>query len=298
MARSESPLETMERLKMSSQKKILIIGASGYIGGHLNEHLVKCGHKVYTTSNKNAIYGNLTIQFDFINSSYDMLENLIKLDALDIDAAYVMAWPYLHDYKDERHLIEVLPKMIDLYKFLVNTCKIKNIIFAGTCFEYGRNGSMSEDDRTNPQTNYAMAKDLLRKILMNMSIRDNVKLKWIRIFYAVGGNQRETSLIASLDKAIKNNEPVFKMSKGDQMRDFIYISNIVKVFEQLGVKEDVPGGVYNCGSGNSLEVRTIVEGYIKAKGSNIKIDNQAYSYREDEPFAFWADMTKTNQYVV
>lgn len=282
---------------MDNKKKILIIGASGYIGGHLNELLSKEGHQVYTTTNKHLLYGNSSIQFDFINSSYDILENWIKLSALNIDVAYVLAWPYLNDYKDERHVSEVLPKMIDLYKLLVNKCNIKNIVFTGTCFEYGKNGKLSETRDTNPTTNYAISKDILRKILLNMADKDNVKLKWVRLFYVMGGNQKATALFPSLENAIKKGDKVFKMSKGDQIRDFLLFEKVVDILRQLGLKDEVPSGIYNCGSGVGYEILELVEGYIKLRGSDMAIDNTAYPYREDEPFAFWADMSKTNKYI-
>jgi nucleoside-diphosphate-sugar epimerase len=288
----------MEGLKnMDNKKKILIIGASGYIGGHLNELLSKEGHQVYTTTNKSHLYGNSSIQFDFINSSHDILENWIKLSALNIDVAYVLAWPYLNDYKDERHVSEVLPKMIDLYKLLVNKCNIKNIVFTGTCFEYGKNGKLSETSDTKPTTNYAISKDILRKILLNMADKDNIKLKWVRLFYVTGGNQKATALFPSLENAIKKGDKVFKMSKGDQIRDFLLFEKVVNILRQLGLKDEVPSGIYNCGSGVGYEILELIEGYIELRGSDMVIDNTAYPYREDEPFAFWADMSKTNKYI-
>jgi dTDP-6-deoxy-L-talose 4-dehydrogenase (NAD+) len=187
--------------------------------------------------------------------------------------------------------------MIDLYKCLVNQCNIKNIVFTGTCFEYGKNGLLSETSDTNPSSNYALAKDVLRKILVSMAEKDNIKLKWVRLFFVMGGNQRATSLFPSLEKAIANGDKVFKMSKGDQIRDFILFEKVVSILKQLGLRDEVPSGIYNCGSGTGYEIFELVEGYIKLRGSDMTIDNTAYPYREDEPFAFWADMSKTNKYL-
>jgi UDP-glucose 4-epimerase len=72
---------------------------------------------------------------------------------------------------------------------------------------------------------------------------------------------------------------------------------VVNILRQLGLKDEVPSGIYNCGSGVGYEILELIEGYIELRGSDMAIDNTAYPYREDEPFAFWADMSKTNKYI-
>lgn len=300
MANTKSPLENLERLNMAHTKRVLIIGAGGYIGSNLKHKLLLEEHDVYYTTSSKTTKSGKSFHFDILDPNYESLETSLNTNPSPFDIVYIVAWPLLDKYFDERHISTILPNMIQLHDILVNKCNIKNIVYAGTCYEYGLiEGSLPESITCLPISEYGKAKLALCQYVTSQSQTDSINVKWIRIFYPYGKNQRETSLIPSLIKAIDTKQDVFKMSKGDQVRDFIHIDKLIDLFISIGLNANCESGIYNCGSGNPVRLidflRDFIKNYNHSDNYSIKLDTSAYPYRKDEPFAFWADMTKTNQ---
>jgi len=67
---------------------------------------------------------------------------------------------------------------------------LQRLSVTGTCFEYGnKNGSLSEDMETNPNIAYSLAKDTLRKFILELAKIFDFKFHWIRLFYMYGIGQ-------------------------------------------------------------------------------------------------------------
>ena len=86
-------------------------------------------------------------------------------------------------------------------------------------------GALSEDQETNPNTQYGIAKDNLRKELFELQQRKNFDLTWARIFYPYGEGQSESSLYSQLKNAILSNQE-FLMGNGRQVLDFIQVEKV------------------------------------------------------------------------
>ena len=192
----------------------------------------------------------------FYSSKY---ENEMKVDINDKttwknlkinkgDKLIFLSWQNLPNYRDDFHILENLHKSINFLKEIAKT-DISTVVCAGTCFEYGlQSGCLEESLKTDPINNYAIAKDTLRRVISNYFAKENINLSWLRIFYPYGENQNQNSLIPLLDKAIKNKEKKFNISQGDQIRDFIEIEEVAKVF--LKCAENDVNQIINVGSGN------------------------------------------------
>ena len=80
-----------------------------------------------------------------------------------------------------------------------------------------------------------------------------------------GQGQSDKSLLSQLDMAIQNKNPVFKLSVGDQLRDYLPIESVI---ENLCLAIETPevNGVINCCSGNPTSVFDLVTEKIKESG--------------------------------
>jgi dTDP-6-deoxy-L-talose 4-dehydrogenase (NAD+) len=169
---------------------------------------------------------------------------------------------------------------------------LKDIVVAGTCFEYGMiEGCLSEDLDTKPSNSYGIAKDTLRKFIIELKENFSFQYKWIRIFYVYGEGQSKRSLFYLLDKAIKNKDKQFNMSGGEQLRDYLYISELTKYICLIADQNIYVDKIINCCSGNPRSVKDLVEKYLKEKNYNMSLNLGYYPYRDFEPMAFWGDRT-------
>jgi nucleoside-diphosphate-sugar epimerase len=172
---------------------------------------------------------------------------------------------------------------------------LRNILVTGTCLEYGmRDGALSEDIDTRPDCSYALAKDTLRKFLLELKKTHPFRLQWCRLFYMYGHGQSAKSLFAQLDAAIERGDTSFNMSGGEQLRDFSPVEQVAAKLASVLTKPNADG-VYNVCSGQAQSVRRLVEHRLQSLGACLDLNLGYYPYPDYEPFAFWGDSSRLNQ---
>ena len=109
-----------------------------------------------------------------------------------------------------------------------------------------------------------------------------------------GEGQYEKAIIPQLNKAIQNGDEVFNMSGGEQLRDYLHVSDIAKNIVHISLQNEVIGIINNC-SGKPIKLINFVESYLKEVKSNIKLNKGYYPYPQYEPMEFWGDDQKLKQ---
>lgn len=276
-------------------KKILVTGATGFIGHYVIRQLLARNCEVIATSSdeakaKNAAWMSSVKYIPFnlkqFNNSVDYYKYFDRPDAI-----IHLAWEGLPNYKAAFHLEENLPRH---YSFLKNCIEngLTDVNVTGTCLEYGmQEGSLSEDMATKPANAYAIAKDTLRKQLEQLQGDKNFILKWIRLFYMFGRGQNANALLSQLEMALKNNEPVFNMSGGMQQRDYLPVEKVAENIVDITLQNKL-SGIINCSSGEPITVKDFVTNYLKQKQSLIQLNLGHYPYADYEPMRFWGDNQK------
>ena len=275
--------------------KILVTGATGFIGSNLIKVLLKNKSNQIIATSRNIKKAK---NFDWFSKvtyyEYD-LNNSTNKDLYSFfdkpNQLIHLAWDKVSDVKDLVHIEKIL---FDHFKFIKNMIAggLKDIVVAGTCFEYGMiEGCLSEDLDTKPSNSYGIAKDTLRKFIIELKENFSFQYKWIRIFYVYGEGQSKRSLFYLLDTAIKNKDKQFNMSGGEQLRDYLYISELTKYICLIADQNIYVDKIINCCSGNPRSVKDLVQEYLKDKDYNISLNLGYYPYRDFEPMAFWGDRT-------
>jgi dTDP-6-deoxy-L-talose 4-dehydrogenase (NAD+) len=113
----------------------------------------------------------------------------------------------------------------------------------------------------------------------------------MRLFYMYGEGQNRNSLLAQLDRAIGEGKPVFNMSPGNQLRDYLPIQEVAENFA-FALENPQCDGVINCCSGSPISVFDLVRQRCEVKASNIQLNKGYYPYPDYEPLAFWGVPSK------
>ena len=162
------------------------------------------------------------------------------------DAVIHLAWEALPNYRLPRHSEIELPNQYNFLSQLVEQ-GLSSMVITGTCFEYGmQSGSLQEDMSPKPGNPYGLAKDALRQKLQSLQEASPFNLTWARLFYMYGEGQAENSLWSQLNKAVAQGDPVFNMSGGEQLRDFLPVSIVAKYLVQLMLNKNYNGIVNVC----------------------------------------------------
>jgi nucleoside-diphosphate-sugar epimerase len=274
--------------------KILVTGATGFVGKHVVRVLQKTEHEIIATSSGKVdltgISGFEKIKFIPHSIQNFSTENLFeKFEKPDL--LIHLAWQGLPNFKNLIHLETNLPAQIFFLKNLISN-GLKDVNITGTCFEYGlQNGCLDEEMPVNPEFAYPLAKHTLRKYLNILQKETPFDFKWIRLFYMFGDGQHATSLVPLLEKAIANNDKIFNMSKGDQQRDFLPIEKVAEYIVKISLQKNVQG-IINCCSGKPITVLDLVKSVLEKHKSNMGLNLGFYNYADHEPMSFWGDTKK------
>ena len=276
--------------------KILVTGATGFIGNNLINELLKDTKLEIISTSRDA---NKAEKFDWFSKTkyipYD-INNSKELDLFSYfnkpDRLIHLAWQGLPNYQD---LIHIEKNLFNDYKFIKNliTCGLRDITVTGTCFEYGMiNGCLTEDMKTKPDNSYAIAKDSLRKFIEELQKKNNFNYKWIRLFYMYGEGQNKNSLISLLNEAIKKGDKEFNMSGGEQLRDYLHVNEVVSIISKIAKQNEIDNQIINCCKGTPISIKKLVENHLNEKKYKMKLNLGYYPYPTYEPMSFWGDSSK------
>lgn len=278
--------------------RVLITGATGFIGNYVIPYLLREGLTVIATSRqenkaKNFDWFNEVeyLECDFSNSTLDYYNYFGEPDIL-----IHLAWEGLPNYMDPFHVEKNLPANCLFLKNFLNG-GIKKLVVTGTCYEYGMQcGCLHESNPTQPVTQYGLAKDTLRKYLEYLVHDTQTSFNWVRIFYIYGKGQNPNSLLPQLERAISEGKKEFNMSRGEQLRDYLPVEDAARHICTIALQNKVDG-IVNCCSGNPISIRRLVEERIAMLHSDIKLNLGYYPYPDYEPMAFWGDTTKLKEII-
>lgn len=276
--------------------RIAVTGATGFIGRHVLAELkmypINVVGVVRNISSAISIFNDIEfVQIDLDNPPKNSFEIMGRPDML-----IHLAWgglPYyysLHHFEHELHT---------QYAFLSQIVRsgLSGLVAVGTCFEYGmQSGQLNESMMTYPENPYGFAKDTLRRQFEFLQKSELFSLTWARLFYLYGDGQSETSLLPQLKRAVEQGDEVFNMSGGEQLRDYIAVTDVAKSLVALAINgADI--GIVNICSGKPTSVRKLVENWIRENGWDINLNLGYYPYPAYEPLAFWGDRRKLDTFL-
>ena len=275
--------------------KILVTGATGFVGQHVTRWLVEHNYSVTAsgTSSKKAEkfdwYNDVEFKpCDYYNLDIDYLEYFDRPDIL-----IHLGWMNAYQNTVELQLEKNLPKTINFLQNISREGNLK-IVGMGTSQEYGNvAGCLKEDQCLNPVTPYGVAKNTLRCYIELLAKEKNIEWNWIRQFYLTGDGQNPKSLHGQLASAIDNRDKFFPMSGGEQLRDYIAVEQAAENICKIALQNKVIGVVNSC-TGNPRTLKEIVGEYISERQSDIEVKYGFYPYRDYEIMEQWGDTTKLN----
>lgn len=254
---------------------IFLTGGTGFIGQSFLKHALKKNYKIYAlrrTNNSNIIHPNLTwIDGDLNNFDIDTIKDCNTL-------IHLASHSTNHPYDSIINCIQY--NVLDTLNFLqvLYENNFENFFISGTGFEYGLSANNYDkipvDAKLQPIGTYPTSKALLSIALKEWVKKRKVKFIYGRFFHVYGDGEFQKRLWPSLKLAAQNGND-FKMTKGDQIRDFIEVNELSSIiiksikFNYINYSEIK---YQNFGSGHSISVKEFAEFWWKkfnAKGKLI-----------------------------
>lgn len=267
--------------------KIVLTGASGFLGSHLARGLIDAGHTV-TVSVRNS---------SCLERIEDLLDRIrtVDLDLEGLDGLFPV--PGFHDAvihaatfygREEGETDAVYESNVRFPSELLDKAAAHGIeIFINTdTFFPGDYPPLSDYARTKKQfAGYGKTRfgDHGRMFID------------LRLQHLYGPGDSSDKFIPSLVKSCLEGVPEIPLTDGKQKRDFVYVSDVVEAYLcVLGKVADMPGGYhqFDVGTGNSVSVRTLAEMIREASRSGSRIHYGAVSLQEGELMDSAADISR------
>ncbi len=233
--------------------RVLLTGATGFIGKATLEALVMAGAEVVTLGRK-PVAGHKNVHCDLL-SAPDFPTLLQQAKATHL---VHLAWATEHGkFWEARENIDWMAATVSLVTAFSDYGG-RGIVCAGSCAEYdwGNGWCNERDTPTNASSLYGVAKDATRRVACSIAQQADVPLAWGRVFLSYGYEEDPRRLIPSATAALLGEKPAFSID-GEAQRDFLHVSDVAEAF--LALLKAGAKGVANISSGQPVSLAHAIE---------------------------------------
>ncbi len=292
-------MTTLERVR------VLITGATGFIGSHLAERLVAEGAGVTLFVEPGASQANVASILDKVCvhevdlRDGRMVRRLVQ--ECRPSKVYHLAAVGVTDPGMDPTLAAQVNVMgtLNLLEALTETgCDC--FVNTGTCYEYGHNyPPMREDQMVDPINAYATSKSAAW-LFCNMYRRTRgYPIVTVRPFTVYGPRQSPRALIPqTIISALRGAEGLakdFEMTGGEQTRDFTYVDDVVEGYVRASLSEKAIGQTINLGTGEERPIKDVVLKVLELMGNPVRPLIGALPYRPREIWRLYSDSSKARE---
>ena len=279
---------------MSRARRVLVTGASGFIGRHALAPLVERGFAVCAATRSGQAPPGAPAGVRWISA--DLLDQHGRDELLDAagDPTHLLhfAWYAEHGrfWTSTENLRWSAATLALVHGFAERGGR--RAVLAGSCAEYrwGDPGPCVEGvTPTEPATLYGTAKNATRAILEAAAGELGIELAWGRVFLLYGPDEAPARLVASVARALVAGERA-KTGDGTQIRDFMHVEDVAGAF--AAILDSALTGPVNIGSGDGRPLREIIEAIGAAAGRPELLDIGALPPRAGDPPELVADVTR------
>jgi UDP-glucose 4-epimerase len=247
--------------------KILILGSEGFVGNNLVEGLSK-NHEIFCADMVEQSHHTNYSQFD-VTDSKSVMKTVQNVDIVINLVAHSLVSSIEGPTKNAEVNIIGLLNILEACK--IN--KIKKLIFTSASSLVGEPQTFHVDENhlAVPKTAYGITKLASEHYLRLYSELYGLDYVIFRFFNIYGPHQKN-GLIPTLYNRIINNQPLTIFGEGDQVRDYVYIEDIITFFEKACTSEIANNSIYNMGTGKGTTIKEIIEILTKTLQIEPKIE--------------------------
>lgn len=284
--------------------KALVIGAAGFVGGYLVEHLKKDWKwEVFATKLEQE-----TVQMEkVVCLDLDILDRkAVEHVLFEIEPDYIFhlaaqssvarSWknPDLTldvNIKGCVHILEAVRKMQ----------KKVRILLVGSSEEYGqiKGEAVTEESFVYPKNLYAVTKvcqNMLGKVYADAY---QMEIVMVRAFNHIGPKQSSAFVISDFCRQVaeieaEKKEAVIKVGNLSAKRDFTDVRDIVRAYALL-IQRGKAGETYNVGSGEACSIAEILEKILRLSKKTIQIEIDPAKLRPADVSVIKADIRKLKE---
>ena len=265
-------------------EKILITGATGFVGSHLTELCVEKGFEVVAFDRYNPNYNlgwlekskyEKDINFVFGDiRDYDSILKTMKGCKIVFHLAALIGIPYSYTSP----LAYIKTNIEGTYNILESSkhLDIEQTVITSTSEVYGSAKYIPIDEKHSltAQSPYSASKISADHLALSYWNSFKLPIKIIRPFNIYGPRQSSRAVIPSIIIQALNNKDEIKLGNIEPSRDFTYVTDTCDAFLTILKIKKSFGSILNVGSNNEYTIENVAKKILKILNSKAKLKKE------------------------
>jgi len=271
--------------------KILLTGATGFLGYNIALNCLKDGHELLCLKrplSRNPFVEKNQSNLRWVNSGDSGWK--VKIERFMPQILIHCAWSGVSS--SDRNNLDIQKNNVIMTEQLMKAYPYKQIIMLGSQDEYGViNSVVSEDYFLNPISEYAKTKIECYRILKQYAESHHIVWQWLRVFSVYGLRQGNNWIIPSTILKCLHGDASMDTTKGEQAYAYLYASDFANaILSMIGSKNE--SGIYNLSSANAIRLKDLFLMIKDLTKSDIHFNFGAIDYRQNQSMLIQGDVTK------
>lgn len=272
--------------------RVLLTGATGFIGSHVARLLVTQGHAVTAVVRRQSSRWRLQdieSALQTVCAESDGLNGLrCNLERVQPEVCLHMAWESVDGWSASTNVDSAVFSLLMLRAALESGCR--RIVVAGSCFEYEPAATpLSEESPVRPHDLYSASKHAVHLIAHQLAGIHGASLAWLRIFNTYGTHDDDRRLVPSVVRALVGGK-IAEATAGEQIRDYTHVEDVASAVWTVATSSH--SGPINIASGVPVTVRDLATTAARLVGKPEMLRLGVRPYRQGEPMIVRADVSR------
>ena len=248
----------------SDVRRVLVTGATGFIGRHCLSPLLERSFEVHAVAQGRGLDapdGVIWHRADLLDeSAIAELVGSVRPSHL-LHTAWIMTGGRSTDSAENFRWVNASMSLVDAFARHGG----QRLAITGSSFEYDLQHGFCSEGRTPSSYDsvYASCKNALRDLLEAYVPTVDMSMAWARIFFVYGPHEHPDRLVGSIASSLLRGEPA-PCSHGAQLRDYMHVADVGSAMAAL--LDGPVEGLVNVGTGTPVPLRDIIFGVARRIG--------------------------------
>lgn len=242
--------------------KIVVTGATGFIGQHLVSHLLNKKYEVVAVGRSQSRLENCfgdrvhkhktDYSLESLNEVFNGADSIVHLAAkrLSRDSDPFRLDPFIHSNILLTENVLLAAKKNGVKK----VCQTSSI----SVYSEANQLPFNEEDLPIPANIYGVSKLACEHLGSLFSLMSDIKVTSLRLGFLYGPGEKEDLVFMKFIAHAKKKKTLIIFGTGKSSVDYIYVKDVVSAIEKA-IQPEAPFGTFNIGSGRSYSVVEIAE---------------------------------------
>jgi GDP-6-deoxy-D-talose 4-dehydrogenase len=274
--------------------KILITGASGFMGRHLAALLQRTGHEVHALLRNPVSTSIEGVRASHICDLADLsqLSNIVR-DIRPDKVVHLAGIAFInHGDIAEIYKINLIGTSNLLEALVHNGSPLSSVLLASSAYVYGNGigGTVDEATPPAPSNDYAVSKLAMEYVAK--LYKDRLPIVMVRPFNTIGVGQDERFLIPKIIDHVRKRAPLIELGNLDVARDFSDVRTVVQLYQRLLDAPTAVGQTFNVCSGKAWTLNDVLTMVREISGHDFEVRVNPAFVRQNEVKILLGSRTK------